>query len=204
MYIYVKARLANLLFAWVLKKEKNGFQHCLRHKLPSVSPAHCFIFCCWTHLLALSWCCQRWHGVHYNLFLRLLCANWGMINSKTKCCIKKPQTPSNLVEIMHSKASLWGETQPCLEQYEQSSNFPCKLPALALVFFPLRKVTVVKGTLSTSLCIIVMCYSWSFAYFCKQVYCFCTGWSLPPCACLLQLCVQMRKANVRYCVTVLR
>lgn len=119
--------------------------------------------------LALSWCCQRWNGVRYNLFLRLLCANWGMINTKTKSCIKKPQTPSNLMEMTHNKANLWCKMQPCLKQYEQSSNFPCKVPALALVFVPLRKVIVVKGTLSTNPFIILMCYSWSFSYFCKPV-----------------------------------
>lgn len=46
------------------------------------------------------------------------------------------------MEMMYSKANAMQE-QPHLRKCEESSNFPCKLPALALDFTPLRKIFVV-------------------------------------------------------------
>lgn len=180
----------NLLFAWILRKKREKWVSALPPPWTTAGQPCTLLRPLRLHIamlpLALPWCCQTWNSIRCNLFLRLFWANRGLINTKPpKSCIKKKttQTLSNLMEMMHNKADLGCKIQLWLKSCEQSNNLPCKLPTLALDFIPLSQVPVAKGTLSTSLFIVLVILSWSFAYFCKQV-CFSTGWSLSPCAAL--------------------
>lgn len=81
-------------------------------------PRHPLLLDIVTHPLTLSWCYQRCNKMHYSLFWMVLCANLGMINTKTKSGIrnkqeqqnkntmKKYQPPINLMEMMYSKANV--------------------------------------------------------------------------------------------------